>query len=150
VNPISITVTGTLGADPRTFTLSDNTPGTELRLALDLPPRSYNGKEITRWVKVTAFGLLATNAATSFAKGDRVTVVADDLKAEAWTGKGSGEARGQVCLRATDIAASLRFDSVSTGRADRQAARVAAASGQASDLPAGEQADLQVLAGVTR
>ena len=149
MNPISITVTGTLGADPRTFTLGDNTPGTELRLALDLPPRGYNGREITRWVKVTAYGLLATNAAKSFAKGDRVTVVADDLKADAWTDKVSSEARGQVCLRAIDIAASLRFDSVSTGRADRQAARAAAANDQPSDLPADQQADVRVLAGIT-
>ena len=40
MNPISITVTGRLGDDPRTFTTRDGTPGVELRLALDLPSRT--------------------------------------------------------------------------------------------------------------
>jgi hypothetical protein len=31
------------------------------------------GKEITRWVKVTAYGLLAFRTAASVGKGDRVT-----------------------------------------------------------------------------
>jgi hypothetical protein len=38
MNPISITVTGRLGDDPRTFTTRDGTDGVELRLALDFPP----------------------------------------------------------------------------------------------------------------
>ncbi len=50
---------GRLGDDPRTFTTRDGTDGVELRLALDLPPRGGSGDGITRWVKVTAFGLLA-------------------------------------------------------------------------------------------
>ena len=39
MNPISITVTGRLGDDPRTFTTRDGTDGVELRLALDIPAR---------------------------------------------------------------------------------------------------------------
>ena len=39
MNPITITVTGRLGDDPRTFTTRDGTTGVELRLALDLPSR---------------------------------------------------------------------------------------------------------------
>ena len=147
MNPISITVTGRLGDDPRTFSTRDGTDGVELRLALDLPARS-TGDGVTRWVKVTAYGLLATRTAESVGKGDRVTVIADDMIAEAWTATGSGEPRARVTLRAREIAASMAFDSLRTSYAARKAAR-AAATGQDSDLPAGEQAEVRVLRGVT-
>jgi single-stranded DNA-binding protein len=142
MNPISITVTGRLGDDPRTFTTRDGTDGVELRLAVDLPARGQ-GEGITRWVKVTAFGLLASRTAESVRKGDRVTVVADDAVAEAWAANGSGEPR------AREIAASMAFDNLRTGYAARKAARAAAANGQPNDLPAHEQAEAQVLRGVT-
>jgi len=148
MNPISITVTGRLGDDPSTFTTRDGTDGTELRLALDLPARG-TGDGITRWVKVTAYGLLATRTAESVNKGDRVTVLADDFVAEAWAATGSGEPRARITLRAREIAASMAFDSLRTNYAARKAARAAAANGQDSDLPAGEQAEVRVLRGVT-
>ena len=64
---------------PRTFTSREGTPGAELSLAVEVPSRS--GEAITRWVKVTAFGVLASRTADSVRKGDRVTVIADDLTA---------------------------------------------------------------------
>ena len=149
MNPISISVTGRLGDDPRKFVTRDGTAGVELRLALDLPSRVPGGDGITRWVKVTAFGLLAERTAESVGKGDRVTVLADDLMAEAWTATGSGEPRARVTLRAREIAASMAFDTVRTGYADRKAARAAAANGEPNDLPADEQAEARVLKGVT-
>ena len=148
MNPISITVTGRLGDDPRTFSTRDGTDGVELRLALDLPARG-TGDGVTRWVKVTAYGLLATRTAESVGKGDRVTVIADDFVAEAWAATGSGEPRARITLRAREIAASMAFDSLRTSYAARKAARAAAATGQDSDLPAGEQAEVRVLRGVT-
>jgi single-stranded DNA-binding protein len=93
MNPI--TVTGRLGDDPRTFTTRDGTTGAELRLAVDLPSRVPGGDGITRWVKVTAFGMLAERTAAPVGKGDRVTVIADDLIAEAWAASGSGEPRAR-------------------------------------------------------
>lgn len=153
MNPISITVIGTLGTDPRSFTLRDGTAGVELRLALDLPPRGETGREVTRWVKVTAFGTLAGCTASSVRKGDRVVVTADDFIAEAWIARDPGpdgpQARSQVALRAREIAVSMRFDTATTGRAERQAARAAAANGEPSDLDAREQPDMRVLSGVT-
>ena len=149
MNPITVTVTGRLGDDPRTFTTRDGTDGVELRLAVDLPSRTAGADSITRWVKVTAFGLLASRTAESVRKGDRVTVIADDLMAEAWAANGSGEPRARVTLRAREIAASMAFDSLRTGYAARKAARAAAANGQPNDLPAGEQAEARVLRGVT-
>ncbi len=150
MNPITVTVTGRLGDDPRTFTTRDGTTGAELRLAMDLPSRVPGGDGITRWVKVTAFGMLAERTAASVGKGDRVTVIADDLLAEAWTSANSGEPRARVSLRAREIAASMAFDSLRTGYAARKAARLAAANGEPTDLPAGEQAEVAVLLGVTK
>ncbi len=149
MNPITVTVTGRLGDDPRTFSTRDGATGVELRLALDLPSRIPGGDGITRWVKITAYGHLAERTAASVSKGDRVTVIADDLIAEAWTSTSNGEARGRVSLRAKEIAASMAFDSLRTGYAARKAARQAASNGEATDLPANEQAEAQVIAGVT-
>jgi single-stranded DNA-binding protein len=145
MNPIQISVTGRLGDDPRAFSTRDGSPGVELRLAVEVPTRA--GEGITRWIKVTAFGHLATRTAESVRKGDRVVVQADDLIAESWT-TDAGEARGRVTLRARDIAASMAFDSLRTGYATRKAARAAAANGEVTDLPAHEQAEARVLAGV--
>ena len=150
MNPITVTVTGRLGDDPRSFTTHDGTPGVELRLAIDLPGRS--GDTITRWIKVNAYGLLASRTAESVRKGDRVTALAEDLLAEAWLGtddEGRPRASARVTLRAREIAASMAFDTLRTGYAGRKAARQAAANGQPNDLPAAEAADARVLAGVT-
>ncbi len=145
MSPITVTVTGRLGDDPRTFTTRDGTPGTELRLAIEVPGRT--GDNNTRWVKVTAFGVLASRTAESVRKGDRVTVLADDLTAETWLSTDNSP-RARVTLRAREIAASMAFDTVRTGYADRKAAR-AAANREPNDLPAGEQADAEVLVGLT-
>ena len=149
MNPISITITGRLGDEPRTFTTHNGTTGVELRLALEVPSRIPGADSVTRWVKVIAFGPLAERTAASVGKGDRVTVVADDLMAEAWKATSNGEPRARVTLRAQDIAASMAFDQLRTGYATRKAARAAAANGQPNDLPAGEQAEARVLSGVT-
>ena len=144
--PIQITLTGRLGDDPRTFRTRDGSDGTELRIAVEIPSR--NGDSTTRWVKVTAYGLLATRTAESVRKGDRVTVVADDMTAEAWNAS-NGEPRARVALQAREIAASMAFDSLRTNYAARRAARAAAANGETTGLPAHEQAEAEVLAGVT-
>jgi single-stranded DNA-binding protein len=148
VNPIQITVTGRLGDDPRTFRTRDGSDGVELRLAIEIPPRG-TGDSVTRWVKVTAYGVLATRTAESVRQGDRVIVTAHDFIAEAWTATTDGEPRARITLRARDIAASMAVDTLRTGYTTRKAAKAAAANGQPNDLPAQEQADLRVLAGVT-
>ena len=141
---ISVTVTGNLTDDPHTFTTRDTTTGCELRIAVDLPPRTGAGDPITRYLKAVTVGVLAIHAAESLRKGDRVTVQGHDLTSEAWTGTG-GEARSKVSIRATDIAVSLRHDTATTGRAVRTAERAAAAV--AGDAQA--QAEARVLSGVT-
>jgi single-stranded DNA-binding protein len=152
MNPISITVTGRLGDDPRSFTTQAGA-GVELRLAVEVPRGAGSGDSITRWIKVVAFGVLAARTAESVRKGDRVTVTSDDLMAEAWLTKPTADtradARAGIKLRATDIAASMAFDSLRTGYAARKAQRLAAANGEPNDLPAHERAEMEVLGGVT-
>lgn len=137
---ITVTVTGNLADDPRAFRLRDGTVGCDLRLAVDIPPRSATDDTPARYMKVTALGVMASHALESLHKGDRVTVHGTDLTAEAWASP-AGEPRAKVCIRAIEIAASLRFDSVTTGRAARAKARPATAA---------EAAEREVLAGVTR
>ena len=98
---------------------------------------------MTRWVKVTAYGVLATRTAESVRKGDRIIITADDFIAEAWTATTDGEPRARITLRARDIGASMAFDTLRTSYTDRKAAKAAAANGQPNDLPAQEQADLR-------
>ncbi len=140
---ITVTVTGNLADDPHPFRLRDGTAGCDLRLAVDIPPRSATDDSPVRYLKVTALGVLASHAIESLHKGDRVTVHGTDLLAEAWVTP-AGEPRAKVCIRAIEIAASLRFDSVTTGRATR------AAGTAARPASADRAAELEVLAGVTR
>jgi single-stranded DNA-binding protein len=140
---ITVTVTGNLADDPHPFRLRDGLAGCDLRLAVDIPPRSATDESPTRYLKVTALGVMASHAIESLHKGDRVTVHGTDLTAEAWSSP-AGEPRAKVCIRAIEIAASLRFDSITTGRATR------AKTTSGRPATAAEAAEREVLAGVTR
>ncbi len=126
------------GEEPRQFSTNDGTAGVDLRLALEVPRRNGSGDSITRWVKVTAFGALPIHVAESVHKGDRVTVLADDFNADAWTGEVDGRPvpRGQIVLRAREISASMLRDNLTTGYAERKAAAAAAKAAGADGQPA--------------
>ena len=140
---ITVIVTGNLTDDPRSFSTRDGQAGCELRIAVDLPSRNGTGEGPTRYFKVVAFGVLASHAASSLHKGDRVTVEGHDLTSEAWTSD-TGDPRSKVAIKATEIAASLRFDTLTTDRALRRATGAIAG---VTDPQA--RADAAVLAGVT-
>lgn len=139
---ITVTITGNLADDPRTFRVRDGQEGCDLRVAVDLPPRGAGADSPVRYLKVVAYGVLASHAAGSLRKGDRVTVQGHDLTPESWTDE-AGKPHGKVVIRASEIAASLRFDTITTGRAAR--ARAAASR----PVSAAVQAERAVLAGVT-
>ena len=139
---ITVTITGNLTDDPHTFQTRDNTAGCELRVAVNLPSRTGAGDGITRYLKVVTFGVMAIHAAESVRKGDRVTIQGHDLTSEAWLGN-DGAPRSKVAIRATEIAVSLRFDTLTTGRAGRAAEQAA----RGSDAQA--KAEAAVLSGVT-
>jgi single-stranded DNA-binding protein len=146
VDPLTITATGRLGAYPEPGTTSAGKPRVTLRLAVEIPPRTPGADSRTRWYKVIAFGTLATFAAESLHRGDRVSVRADDMTTEAWAND-AGELRSTAVLWAYDIGPSLVFDSATTGRA---AARAAVQMPAPAPVPAEEQANRRVLDGVTR
>ena len=150
MNPISITVTGRLGDDPRTFTTRDGTDGVELRLALDLPARGTGGDGITRWVKVTAFGLLADphrrvgpQGRPGHRPGRR-----PDRRGVGRAPAAASRARGSACGPGRS---PRRWPSTACAPATPPARppAPAAANGEPNDLPAGEQAEVRVLRGVT-
>jgi hypothetical protein len=153
VDSVSITLDGTLYNDPRPFTTNAGTAGVSLWLELPPPARSH-GDAKSRYLEVIAYGTLATNVAASLRAHDRITVRADDFRARARHDKtrnadDDASIRSFVVVTARDISPSLIHESVITGSSARQATRAAAASEHDSDLPAAEQADLKVLAGVT-
>ena len=75
----TITITGTIGTAPRHLVTSEGLPITSFRLAA--PQRRFDtqsGKWIitdTNWYTIVCFRQLATNAAQSLNKGERVVVV---------------------------------------------------------------------------
>lgn len=75
----TITITGTIGTTPRHLVTSEGLPITSFQLAA--PQRRFDtqsGKWIdtdTNWYTIVCFRQLATNAAQSLNKGERVVVV---------------------------------------------------------------------------
>ena len=159
---ISLTVTGRLGDAPAQGVTKSGKAWASFSLAADVPTRNSGGdREFeTRWYKVWAYGALAEHVAGSLVKGDRVTVRADDFSCRAWTDDSpEHKPRAQAELRAYDVAASMRFETLLTAKAARggtaQADRAQAETdpwadgGQVSDT-AGTREVPEVLAGVTR
>lgn len=160
MDSISLTVTGRIGDAPAQGVTSGGKAWASFSLAADVPaPRSGGGEREyqTRWYKIWAYGALAEHVAASLVKGDRVTVRADDLNCRTWTGDGPDhKARAQAELRAYDVAASMRFETLITAKATRQGgAADGAAAGADPWADAGQAAGgtaevPDVLAGVTR
>jgi pyrimidine operon attenuation protein/uracil phosphoribosyltransferase len=99
---------------------------------------------------VTAWGTLAAHVLESLHHNDRVTVRAYNISADLWTkdverdGRTVPEPHSYLSVRASDVSVSLVHDSATTGQTTRRSAGTTR-----PDLPAAEQADLSVLAGVT-
>ena len=117
-------------------------------------PGTSGGESETRWYTVWAYGPLAGHFAGSLAKGDMVTVRADDITCRAWTDERDPgqKPRAQAELRAYDVAASMRFEYLVTAKAARAGAELNAPAAD-GDPWAGEQAEPQrevpeVLAGL--
>jgi single-stranded DNA-binding protein len=145
-------VTGRLGDAPQQGTTTKGKAWASFSLAADVPSRGGGDREFdTRWYKVWVYGQLAEHVAASLVKGDRVTVRADDVSCRAWADDSpEHKARGQVELKAYDVAASMRWESLVTARAARAGAATAGVDPWAEDAPfEGGTAVPEVLAGVT-
>jgi single-strand DNA-binding protein len=159
VDNISLTVTGRLGDAPAQGMTKSGKAWASFSLAADVPSRNSGGEREfeTRWYKVWAYGTLAEHVAGSLVKGDRVTVRADDVSCRAWTDDGpEHKPRAQVELKAYDVAASMRFETLLTAKATRQGSTHADSTTADADPWAGggqtgEAREVpEVLAGVTR
>jgi len=143
VDSINITVTGRLGADPRQGTTKAGKPWASFTLAADVPTRNGSGDREyeTRWHQVWCHGPLAEHAADPLAKGDRVTVRADDVTCRTWTEDAPGHrGRGQVELKAYDVSLSLRFANAVAVRApSAEAAPAGAASARPTRGPTADR-----------
>ena len=158
MDSINITVTGQLGGDPKHGTTRNGKAWASFSLAADVPARGRGGEREyqTRWYKVWCYDLLAEHVAESLAKGDRVTVRADDVTCNAWIPDGPGQQpRGQTELKAYEVSLSLRFSNavaVRAPRADEVPADAAPADGDpwAGPAPVDDGTTVpDVLAGVT-
>ena len=162
MDSISVTVTGKLGDAPASGTTQGGTTWASFRLAVEVPARGKNRtderKYDTRWYKVWCYGPLASHVASSMVTGDMVTVRADDLSCAAWADNTpEAKPRGQVELRAYDVAASMRWETLTTAKAARSGAAQAQPAAPADGDPwadgghiAQESEVPDVLAGVTR
>lgn len=144
MNDVHITVAGTVTDEPKSGRSPSGTDWIRLTIAIPVPGTD-------RHERVTAWGhdMVAIRAAESVRKGDTVIVRANGLRAEGWLGtdaEGKPKAFARVTLQATSIGLSLEHDTAFSGRTLRNSPAGIPAG---AELPAAEQADLEVLAGVT-
>jgi len=137
--PIVITVTGRLGMTPRLHHPRRHRR-VELRLAVEVPGR---GDTITRWSRSPPSCLAP--APRLGPQGDRVTVIADDLT-RAWLSTATTASPRPDQPASRDIAAPWLRHPAHRLRRPQERPRQRRQR-PATDLPAGEQADAQVLAG---
>lgn len=107
-NPV--TVVGTIATEPRLLTTQSGSTLCSFRLASD--ERRYDREQQkwvegeTNWFGIVSFRRLATHAADSFAKGDRI-VVTGRLRVRSWE---QGERRGtSVEIEADALGHDLRW-----------------------------------------
>lgn len=162
---INVTVTGRLGDAPKLGTTKAGKAWASFSLAADVPAGTGPGGERqyeSRWYKVWAYGPLAEHVAGSLVKGDLVTVRADDVTCRTWTPDRDPEQkpRADIELKAYDVAASMRFETLVTAKATRAGGTAHAGTAPADGDPwaGGGQVSAttsarevpEVLAGVTR
>ena len=119
---ISLAVTGRLGDTPKLGTTKGGKAWASFSLAADVPSRAAGGEREfeARWYKVWTYGALAEHVAGSLVKGDMVTVRADDITCRLWVDDSpERKPHAQVELRAYDVAASMRFETLVTAKATR-------------------------------
>lgn len=114
----TITLEGNLAAQPELRFTGNGTPVVDLTILVNRRISNDAGQwsdgEPTRH-RVAAFGTLAENIAGSLSTGDRV-IVTGDLHTEAWDDRESGEKRTGTKIIADAVGASLRWNTVTTGK----------------------------------
>ena len=107
-----ITVTGNLTREPELKFMASGNAMARMSVAVT---RKVKETEQTSFFDVIAWGKLAENVSASVGKGSRVTV-SGRLEQRSWEDK-DGNNRSTVEIIADEIAASMRFNSVTQERA---------------------------------
>lgn len=109
---MNVTVAGNLCADPELRQTPGNVPVADLRIAENRYSKDPDGewRTDTSFFTVVCWRTLATNAAESLHRGDRVVAIGR-LRQDSWT-TDAGEKRSRYVLDAEDLAASVRFAKV--------------------------------------
>lgn len=130
IQQIQVTVTGNLGADPKSFGKSIDAPACSFRVGVT--PRYFDGNlrrwrdRETTWVGVRAYRTLASNVLNSLHKGDPV-IVTGTLQTERWRKPGDPFDRITPVIDASAIGHDL---SQGIGRFRRVGREQPAANGQ--------------------
>lgn len=90
---------GNLTGDPEPFVTPNGKNGCKFTVA----ERDQFNKDKTIYYKVTAWGALADNCVRFLAKGKKVQVTSEDVKADAWINKADGKPRSQISVNARKI-----------------------------------------------
>ncbi|MER7433165.1 single-stranded DNA-binding protein [Pseudonocardia alni] len=113
--------TGRLTADPEIRYSGSGKAVATLSLAFNARKRDDSGNWVdgdTFYIRGTAFGRLAENAAESFRKGHEV-VVSGRLKTDQWDDKNGGGKRSAPSLLLDSVGGSCGLDTVTVNRAER-------------------------------
>ncbi|MGI8516369.1 MAG: single-stranded DNA-binding protein [Acidimicrobiia bacterium] len=116
---MNVTVTGNLCADPELRHTPGNVPVADLRIAENRYSKDPDGewRTDTSFFAVVCWRDLATHAAESLHRGDRVVAVGR-LRQDTWT-TDTGEKRSRYVIDADDLAASIRFAKVEVTKTSR-------------------------------
>lgn len=111
---------GRLGSDPELRFTNGGKAVANFSFVVSRKWKDANGEwqEVPTWLNVSCWDKMGENVAESLKKGDRVRVsgVLENRKYE----DRDGETRYSLEIRADDVAASLRWDSVTVNRVDRR------------------------------
>jgi single-strand DNA-binding protein len=119
---LNLTFTGNVGNDPEMKYTSNGDPlaVTTFSVAINNGKTADGQDRQPTWVRVTVWRGLAEIVAQYVKKGDKVTITANQIKANAWTDKQSGEARAsiEVTAREVDFSGNRREEHSGNGRSN--------------------------------
>ena len=119
---LNLTFTGNVGNDPEMKYTSNGDPlaVTTFSVAINNGKTADGQDRQPTWVRVTVWRGLAEIVAQYVKRGDKVTITANQIKANAWLDKNSGEARAalEVTAREVDFGGNRREERSGNGRSN--------------------------------
>lgn len=136
-----VTLVGNITNDPEAVVTKTGTPLTKFGIAVNRSKPDGSGGWIDEvsFFNVTSFNSVADNVKGCLNKGDRVVVVGR-LQQDQWDDPTSGEKRSAVLVIADEIAASVKWATVSITKNPKKGSGIAAAKAAlgANAVPGGD------------